>query len=126
MLGLGCSSLANAKPAAERAIAEFHGEYNAGDFTKIYNDSADEFKNATTQDQLNELLSAISRKLGHETSSTNTSWRTGNFNLVTTVEMQQDTKFEHGSATETFTYKMDGERAVLVGFNINSNDLITK
>ena len=126
LVALSCSSLTNAKPAAERGIIEFHGQFNAGDFTTIYNNSGDEFKNATTQQQLNELLSAVLRKLGHVTSTTNISWRTGNFNLVTTVVMQQDTKFENGSATETFTYKVDGDKAVLIGYFINSADLITK
>jgi hypothetical protein len=123
---LACSSLTKAKPAAESAITEFHNQFNAGEFTAIYNNSTDEFKKASTQAQLEELLSAISRKLGHVTSTTNTSWRTGNYNLVTTVVMVQETEFEQGKGTETFTYKIDGDKAALMGYNIVSNDLITK
>jgi hypothetical protein len=48
------------------------------------------------------------------------------FNLETTVYMTQNTVFEHGQGTESFTFAMDGTNAILFGYNIQSMDLITK
>ncbi|MGH7972148.1 MAG: hypothetical protein ACREIC_25825 [Limisphaerales bacterium] len=40
--------------------------------------------------------------------------------------MSQKTLFEKGEGTESFTFALDGTNAVLVGYNIQSMDLITK
>ena len=34
--------------------------------------------------------------------------------------------FEQGTGTEVFTFEMDGDKAVLVGYKINSKELILK
>jgi hypothetical protein len=34
------------------------------------------------------------------------------------------TQFERGSGIETFTYRFSGSEALLLGYNINSSDLI--
>jgi len=40
--------------------------------------------------------------------------------------LTQNTTFEQGTGTETFTFEMEGDKAVSVGYNINSKDLILK
>jgi len=40
--------------------------------------------------------------------------------------MTQKTVFENGQSTESFTFAIDGTNAVLLGYNIQSMDLITK
>jgi hypothetical protein len=40
--------------------------------------------------------------------------------------MTQQTVFEHGQGTESFTFALAGTNAVLVAYNIQSMDLITK
>ncbi|MBN1256037.1 MAG: hypothetical protein JXA50_12240 [Deltaproteobacteria bacterium] len=71
-------------------------------------------------------MNAVQRKLGKVTSTSNAGWRVNTFNFTTTVLMTQKTVFEQGEGTESFTFEMDGEKAVLVGWNIQSLDLITK
>lgn len=114
------------KKAAEQSIADFHRLYNAGKFAEIYSSSQSKFKEATTEKQFLEFVGAVQRKIGKVTQTANAGFNVGTFNLTTTVVLKQTTTFEHGTATETFTFQMDGDKAVLVGWQINSNDLILK
>jgi len=71
-------------------------------------------------------MGAVQRKLGKVTSTSNAGWTVNSYNLTTTVLMTQKTVFEKGEGTESITFEMDGEKAVLLGYNIQSMDLITK
>jgi hypothetical protein len=44
----------------------------------------------------------------------------------TRVVLDYSTKFDAGDAAEQFTWKIAGNNAVLVGYNINSTALIVK
>jgi len=44
----------------------------------------------------------------------------------TMVRLNYTTKSEQGDAQEEFLWKMKGNQAVLVGYHINSNALVTK
>lgn len=125
-LVIGCSEAKNAKPAAETAIGDFHQLFNEGRISDIYKSCAPDFRSATTETEFNELMSAVSRKLGKEISTTNQNWNVKNFNLSTSIVMVQNTEFEQGYGTETFTFEINGDKAILLGYYINSNDLITK
>ncbi|MGQ0542979.1 MAG: hypothetical protein ACT4O9_14175 [Blastocatellia bacterium] len=123
---LGCTEAKNARPAAEFAIAEFHERFNHGQIGEIYHAAHSNFKAATTEDEFNKLMNAVTRKLGKVKSTTNQNWNVKAFNLTTTIVMVQNTEFEQGKGTETFTFAIDGEKAVLLGYYINSSDLIFK
>src|SRR3569833_1416161 len=125
-LSTGCSAMFEAKGAAESAIKTFHTQLDDGKFDDIWNGAHQKMHNAATREKFDELLSVVQRKLGKVTPSTNNGINIKTMNSVTTVEMKQDTKFEHGEGTESFTFVMEGDRAVLAGYNINSMDLITK
>jgi hypothetical protein len=122
----GCTGMLKGKQAGENAIAEFHKLYNEGKLVEIYAATTADFKKATTEKQLVDLLAAIQRKLGKVKESTNAGFNVNTFNLTTRIVLNQQTTFEQGSGTEVFTFEMNGDNAVLLGYNINSNDLITK
>ncbi len=109
---------------AEKEIAEFHRHLDAEDYTAIWNASSEELKKAGPQDNFSKLLSAVHRKLGKVVQSKQVGWRSnvntnGNF-----AEVQMDTRFEKGTGVESFVYRKDGEVLKLIGYNINSNELI--
>ncbi|WP_165232688.1 hypothetical protein [Aquisphaera insulae] len=126
LLASGCGGLFHGKEAAERGVAEFHTLYNQGKLAEIYSASHSKMKGAAAEKQFLDLLGAVERKLGKVVQSVNAGFNVRSFNLTTTVVLNQTTTFEKGSGTEVFTFEMDGEKAVLVGYNINSNDLIVK
>ena len=71
-------------------------------------------------------MGAVQRKLGKVTQTSTAGFNVRTFNFTTTVVLTQSTTFEQGTGTEAFTFQMEGEKAVLVGYNINSKDLILK
>lgn len=122
----GCGGMLEGKQAAERSVADFHKLYNDGKWAEIYSAGHAKFRSTATEKQFLEFIGAVQRKLGKvtQTSSAGASIRT--VNLTTTVVLNQSTTFEQGTGTETFTFQMEGDKAVLVGYNINSKDLIVK
>jgi hypothetical protein len=60
------------------------------------------------------------------TSATTKTWKVKSFDFVTTVMMVAETKFERGSGTETFTFRVSGDKATVEGYNINSLDMMTQ
>ena len=124
LLLAGCSGGESVK-AAESAIGTFHIELNTGRYEQIYAASDPQFKKAVSEPDFEKLLGAVHDKLGAYQTGKNAGWRvnynTGGNNVV----VQFDSTFEKGKAVETFTYAGEGNAIRLLGYNINSNQLIT-
>ena len=121
----GCS-MSEDTAVAEQAVPKFHEQLDAGRFAAIYDDSADELKKATTQQDFVAFLDAVHRKLGNTKSSGKTGW---NVNYQTSgrfVTLGYKTTFDGGSAQEQFVFRLQDKAAVLVGYHINSTALILK
>ena len=119
----GCSA-ANDIPAAERGIAQFHQQLNAGAFDAIYSASGPEMKATTKQPELASFLAAVHRKLGDFQSGKTLGW---NENIGTNghfVAINYVATYARGVAQEGFAFRIDGGRAVLAGYHVNSNALI--
>ena len=119
-----CNAVADTK-AAEAGVVNFHQELNSGGFDQIYSSTGPEFKAVSTRDDFTKLLAAVHRKLGNFQSG-----RTGNWNDSASTgghyaTLQRTAQFERGPAQEEFVFKMEGQKAVLIGYHIASNTLIT-
>ncbi|HTK38440.1 MAG TPA: DUF3887 domain-containing protein [Pyrinomonadaceae bacterium] len=125
-VAFGCSLVTEGKPEAERAVVQFHDLLNAEKYGEIYETSHKYMKDATSEDDMVKLLTAVHTKLGAVKSSAMQSWQVGNYNLVSTVVLVQETEFENGKGTETFTFVIEDKKATLGGYNINSMELITR
>lgn len=122
----GCGKLTQGKAAGEKAVADFHALYNQDKVEDIWKEADPKFRTTTTKQQYDDLMGALQRKLGHVVSTSNNGWQVRSFNLSTSVLLAQNTTFEHGQGTESFTFALNGTNAVLVGYHIQSMDLITK
>jgi hypothetical protein len=122
----GCGNMFKGKQAGEQSVLGFHQLYNDGKYAEMYAASDAKFKSASAEKGFLDLMAAVQRKLGKVTESVNGGFRVQTFNFTTTVVLNQNTKFERGAGTEVFTFEMAGGKAVLVGYNINSQDLILK
>ena len=120
----GCGNMTEAKPAAESAMSGFHENYNVENFGEIYENAHGDFRKTSDFESFSEFMGAVYSKLGKVVSTENKGWRVKNLNLRTFVVIQQETVFEEGVGMETFHYRIKDSNAVLVGYNINSMDLI--
>ena len=120
----GCSATKDTA-ASQQAVVQFHHQLDAGQFDAIYDGAGAELKAVTPKPQLNALLDAIHRKLG----AVKTSKQVGfNVNYNTgggAVSLTYQTQFASGSSTEEFVYRT-GQPPALIGYHIQSNDLMTK
>ena len=71
------------------------------------------------------LLAAIDRKLGAVKSTQADGWKINYNPSGTTVQLGFKTQFEKGTGSETFVFRIAGGKALLSGYNITSNELIT-
>lgn len=118
-----CSSSADFDKA-EAAVTRFHMELDGGQYAGIYAETADDFKKATAQADFTRLLEAVHRKLGATKSSERVNWKMNYGTGGETIALFYKTSFTGGDAQEAFVYRMDGDKAELYGYNINSNALI--
>ena len=126
LIASGCVGMFKGKKAAEQSVADFHAMYNDGKIAEIYAAGHSKLKAASKEKEFVEFVGAVQRKLGKVTQTSGAGFNVRTFNLTTTVVLTQSTTFEQGTGTETFTFEMNGEKAVLLGYNINSKDLILK
>jgi hypothetical protein len=124
-LCVGCS-FGKSFNVAGAAVRRYHDQYNAGLYREIYQQSDEAFKKGAGEQAMTELLSAVDRKLGKVTGSKQVGFH-ANWNPEGTfVNLTYESTFEQGKAFEQFVWRVSGDEAKLVSYNINSPDLITK
>jgi len=124
LLAAGCSMKADLS-SSDAAIAAFHAQLDRGQFAPIYAASAPEMKNVTNEADLVKLLAAVHGKLGRFKGGKAVGWNdtrnaSGHF-----VNIGYQATYEKGPAMEEFLFRIDGDRALLAGYHVNSNALIT-
>lgn len=110
---------------AEAEVSRFHDALDSRQFAALYENAGAELKAVSTESDFVALLGAVHRKLGDVSASNKVSWHVNYHTSGTFVTLGYDTMFTNGKGSEQFVYKLEDDRAVLVGYNIHSNDLIT-
>jgi len=126
IIALGCGAVSDGRPAAEKAIVQFHAMLDNEQYADIYTGLDPEFKKLATEEEALKLFQAVHMKLGKVTSSTNQTWKANATPFGTTVEMVQDTQFERGKGAEDFVFFYANKKVSLAGYHINSMDMLTK
>jgi hypothetical protein len=120
-----CSSNQNIE-LAKLAVEQFHSQLDSEQYSILYTAADEKFHAATSESDFTKLLQVVHRKLGTVQKSnlrnTGVAWFAGQGATVTLV---YDTSFTVGSGTEQFVWHISDNRAMLYGYHINSNDLIT-
>ena len=125
LVAAACSMSADAK-VAEAAVDKFHTMLDAGEFEAIYVGSSEDLKNVSTRDRFVALLEAVHRKLGNSKSSKEQSWNVNYHTSGIFVTLVYVTSYAEGDASEQFVYRLQGSRAQLAGYHINSEALVLK
>ena len=119
-----CNPAADTR-AAEDGVVAFHRAMDRGQFAAIYQGSAPDMKSSASEDDLIKLFSALRTKLGNYKSGKTVSWNDNSNTSGHYVTLVREAEFEHGSGKEEFVFRIEGKRAVLAGYHISSNALIT-
>jgi len=119
-------SVRKGKEIGERAVVQFHNQFNAGQYHEIYNQTDEGFRKGTSEADATALFEAVHRKLGTVKTATETDWRVNATSGGTVVSLTYDTEFTEGHAKEQFVLYLNGDNARIFHYNINSPLLITK
>lgn len=128
LAGSACSlaDMAKGKGIGEAAVAQFHSQYNAGQFHEIYAQTDEEFRKTTSEADFTAILEALRRKLGTVKQSEQSGWHVNATPLGTMVTLGYEVNFGEGKGSEQFVFRVSGDRAALYNYNVNSPLLITK
>ncbi len=127
ILAISLASACGIKQAfgdSDAKISVFHADLDDERFDEIWKETSPMFRKSGSEKEFQQLLAAVHRKLGKVQSSKQNNWRMNTTPQGTFVMVARDTKFEKGSAQESFTYVREGEELLLAGYNINSAALI--
>lgn len=118
-----CSS-ADDLATTDREVEKFHRAYDGGRFDEIYDNATEDFRKEAPKQDFVTFMEKVQRKLGKTTAS-----KRVNFNLnygsgVTRATVIYETLFANGKGTEKFNYLVSGKKARLVGYRLDSKDLL--
>ena len=122
----GCGNMTKSKGAAEAGVVTFHNQFNAGKVNGIISTAEPDMFDTTPKTKACSFLNTVRNKLGKTVNSKMTGWNVRMFNTDTTVVLVENTKFENGTGTETFTFRIKNQKAYLLGYYINSRNLAIK
>lgn len=119
-------SLAKGKEQGERAVEQFHKQFNESRDREIYQQGDEKFREAVSEAEFSEFLSAVRRKLGTVQNATQTGWHVNATTMRTIATLNYETQFSDGKGNEQFSFLISGEQAKLLRYDINSPLLITR
>ncbi len=118
-----CNPIANLD-ASEGQVSRFQDIYSAGQYDDLYAFVGDEFREATTRDQFQDLMDVVSSRLGALESSERASWNVNTNNGVTITTVVMTSQYELGEGSETYVFHGHGEEMSLVRWAVQSDRLI--
>jgi hypothetical protein len=119
-------SLTKGKEIGEHAVVQFHNQFNAGQFHEIYAQSDEGFQKGTSESDSLAYFQAVRRKLGTVKNSNQAGWNVNATPMGTMVTLAYEVEFSEGKGTEQFVFHINGDKALLFNYNVNSPLLITK
>ena len=120
----GCNPVQQAKDAHAQ-VDVFHERLNAGEDQAIWTNAGAEFREATSQEDFARLLGTIHKSLGDAGETSQAGMRVNTNTQGTFTTLQMETTFERGKGLETFMFRGSGDSLQLIGYNINSPEMMS-
>ena len=121
-----CNPVHN-KTLAERGVTEFQSRLDSAQFHTIYVEADESIRKSNNEAEFTTFLRSVHEKLGNVRKSKlqtfNMGWSTG---VGVSATVLYVTDFADGQASETFVWRFIDSNAVLLGYHIDSNALVTK
>lgn len=122
-LTLGCSTMMKGKEAAEPSVAKFHQQFNDKQFAMVYADSSSQLKEAVAEKDWVAMLETVYGRMGAFKKAEATDWSLNTVTLGTVLKIKYDSEFAQARGTEEFTFLIEGDKASLVGYSVESDAL---
>lgn len=119
LLLAACNPMAQLDGATDE-IERFHETYNQGNARALYGRTGQEFRDVTPPEEMDALVEHVTEFMGKMESTSREGFNINTNNGVTSTVVTMKTVFEKGEATETFTFRGQGEDLRLVGWNVDS------
>lgn len=123
---LACTNPFKAGQMSDASVAAFHQKLDQAQFHDMYANTSPEFQRASSEKDITDLFNAVHTKLGNVVSAN----RTGIYMNATTrgnfVRTTYETTFARGKGTETFNWLLANDQLSLVGYHIESRDLVIR
>lgn len=124
MIALSACTGGEGRELAEAEIDEFRQAYGANEFANVYEASSPEMKRVQDKEEFVAFMNAVRRKLGAFESGKTTGWHSNVGTQGHSMVIAKQSQFENGAAAETFPFRITGDEALLVGYNVNSPQLV--
>src|SRR6266478_5196709 len=94
------------KEMGERAVDQFHNQFNAGQYHEIYSQSDEGFRKSTSEADTVVLFEAVRRKLGTVKNANQTTWHVNATPTGTVITFAYDVEYSEGKGTEQFVFEV--------------------
>jgi hypothetical protein len=126
LLGIsGCGVAKNTK-VAETEVDRFHQRWKANEFQAVFDDAHMQFRAAQPAEKMTAILQSVKQNYGELKSTKKRSWGFSSDKGVDDIRLSYDSVFDHGSAVEDFTFRMAGDRALLLAYDIMTPETAAK
>jgi hypothetical protein len=123
-LAMGGCSAGQDKAIAEGGVARFHQMLDAGRYHDVYAGAADEFRQSGSEEAATRFMTLVHDRLGAVRRADQRGWRVNFATGGSVVSLSYSTEFASGRGTEDFVFRVRGGSPSLVGYHINSMDLM--
>jgi hypothetical protein len=123
---LGGCSFPEDKARGEHAVARFHHLFAVSEYSAIYADTTEGFRETATEAEFVEFMGAVRRKLGNVLACELAGFEVNWDDDGTSVWLSYHSAYELGDATEQFVWVIEGEVARLESYQIDSKELILR
>jgi hypothetical protein len=109
---------------AEAGVQQFHRLLAEERYAEIYAGASTEFREGASEQRVSRLLDGLRARLGAVRNSELAYVTVDRHSVGTFVTLRYDTDFALGPGDEQFVFRIEGDRARLVSYNVDSPVLI--
>lgn len=120
LAAFGCST--SQTKVLPNAVVRFHSQLDAEQYAQIYHATDSEFQRKVTESEFTRFLRDVHQKLGNTKQLTQVSYSIDTqLGVGTFVVLPYETQFAYERVTEKFTWRIVGDKATLLRFDIESD-----
>jgi hypothetical protein len=112
--------------AAKRGVAEFRSRAAERSYSEIYRRAGAELQQVATEEQFEQFMIGVDRKLGAWQSADEPGWNVTRGTGGQLVRLTYQSQFTKGNASEQFVWRIERGAPVLLGYHVNSPLLVTQ